>query len=128
MSGVQTVLKEYIKKYVSIDNYIKEQNAKLGEYREKKRALEDNILYTIKTHNLQNIEINLPDGKLQYSEKEIHSPLSIHFLKNALVNYYSEKTSNMVAATRQAEILLEYILNQRETRVESTLKRSNKRT
>jgi hypothetical protein len=127
MSSVQNQLKENIKKYVSIDNYIKEQNAKLAEYREMKRSLEDNILYTIKTYDLKDIEINLPDGKLQYSEKETHSSLSIQFLRNALINYYSEKTKNMVLANQHAEMLLEYILNQRTTKLESTLKRSNKR-
>ena len=127
MSAVQNQLKEYIKKYVSLDNFIKEQNAKLSEYREMKRSVEDNILYTIKAYNLKDIEINLPDGKLQYTEKETHSPLSIQFLKNALINYYSEKTHNMLHANQQAEILLEYILDQREKRIEPTLKRSAKR-
>lgn len=127
MSAVQNQLKEYIKKYVSLDNFIKEQNAKLSEYREMKRSVEDNILYTIKAYNLKDIEINLPDGKLQYTEKETHSPLSIQFLKNALINYYSEKTNNMVQANQQAEVLLEYILDQREKRIEPTLKRSAKR-
>jgi hypothetical protein len=127
MSAVQNQLKEYIKKYVSLDNFIKEQNAKLSEYREMKRSVEDNILYTIKAYNLKDIEINLPDGKLQYTEKEIHSPLSIQFLKNALINYYSEKTHNMVQANQQAEVLLEYILDQREKRIEPALKRSAKR-
>jgi hypothetical protein len=127
MSAVQNQLKEYIKKYVSLDNFIKEQNAKLSEYREMKRSVEDNILYTIKAYNLKDIEINLPDGKLQYTEKETHSPLSIQFLKNALINYYSEKTHNMVQANQQAEVLLEYILDQREKRIEPALKRSAKR-
>lgn len=127
MSAIQNQLKEYIKKYVSLDNFIKEQNAKLSEYREMKRSVEDNILYTIKAYNLKDIEINLPDGKLQYTEKETHSPLSIQFLKNALINYYSEKTNNMVQANQQAEVLLEYILDQREKRIEPTLKRSAKR-
>jgi hypothetical protein len=127
MSAVQNQLKEYIKKYVSLDNFIKEQNAKLSEYREMKRSVEDNILYTIKAYNLKDIEINLPDGKLQYTEKEIHSTLSIQFLKNALINYYSEKTHNMVQANQQAEVLLEYILDQREKRIEPALKRSAKR-
>ena len=127
MSAVQNQLKEYIKKYVSLDNFIKEQNAKLSEYREMKRSVEDNILYTIKAYNLKDIEINLPDGKLQYTEKETHSPLSIQFLKNALINYYSEKTNNMVQANQQAEVLLEYILDQREKRIEPALKRSTKR-
>ena len=127
MSTVENQLKENIKKYISIDNYIKEQNVKLNEYREMKRSLEENIIYTIKTYDLKDIEINLPYGKLQYSEKEMHNSLSIQFLKNALINYYSQKTTNMILANEQAEILLKYILNQRTTKIESTLKRSRKR-
>jgi hypothetical protein len=127
MSTVENQLKENIKKYISIDNYIKEQNVKLNEYRDMKRSLEENILYTIKTHNLKDIEINLPDGKLQYSEKETHNSLSIQFLKGALINYFSQKTNDMILANQNAEILLEYILSQRTTKVESTLKRSRKR-
>ena len=124
MSAFQNQLKENIKKYVSIDNYLKEQNTKLLKYREKKKALESDILYTIKTYSLNDIEINLPDGKLNYVEKETHSPLNIAFLKNALVNYYSENTNNMVAATQNAEKLLDYILKQRETKVDMCLKRT----
>jgi len=127
MSSVENQLKENIKKYISIDNYIKEQNAKLNEYRDMKRSLEENILYTIKTYNLKDIEINLPDGKLQYLEKETHNSLSIQFLKSALINYFSQKTNNMILANQNAEVLLEYILNQRSTKIESTLKRSRKR-
>jgi hypothetical protein len=123
MSSFQNQLREQIKKYVSIDNYLKEQNAKLSKYREKKKALEANILYTIKTYNLNDIEINLPDGKLNCVKKEPHTPLNVSFLKTALVNFYSEKTNNMVAATQNAEQLLDYILKQRETKADMCLKR-----
>jgi hypothetical protein len=57
----------------------------------------------------------------------MHNSLSIQFLKNALINYYSQKTTNMILANEQAEMLLKYILNQRTTKIESTLKRSRKR-
>jgi hypothetical protein len=128
MSSIENQLKENIKKYISIDNYIKEQNTKLLKYREQKRSLEESILYTIKEHDLKDIEINLPDGKLEYSEKETHSSISIQFLRNSIINYYSEKTKNMILANQQAETLLNYILNQRSTKIEPTLKRSRKRT
>jgi hypothetical protein len=127
MSSIENQLKENIKKYISLDNYIKEQNTKLATYREQKRSLEENILYTIKEYDLKDIEINLPDGKLEYLEKETHSSISIQFLRNSIINYYSEKTKNMILANQQAETLLNYILNQRSTKIEPTLKRSRKR-
>ena len=123
-SKVQQELKEYIKKYVSYDNYVKQQNQKLTEIREKKRAIEEHILYTIKTYRLENIQINLPDGELSLSERDQHSALSIGFLKQALLNYFSAGTKNPIEATKKADECLEYILNQRDTKRVSSLKRT----
>jgi len=127
MSQIENELKENIKKYVSVDNYIKQENAKLGEYRTQKKTLEENILYIIKTHNIKNVEISLPDGLLQCVEKETHSPLNVAFLRNAFVSYFSEKTSNMINATQNAEELLDHVLKQRETRRDYGLRRISRK-
>ena len=129
---VQTELREYIKKYVGYDNFLKQQNQKLAEIREKKKTVEEHIVYTIKTYDLKGIEINLPDGNLAYTEKESYSPLSIGFLKQALINYYSSNNvgkcdksgAGGMNAVRKAEEMLEFILSQRDVKKVSTLKRS----
>jgi len=121
---VQYELKEYVKKYVSYDNYLKRQTQKLNEIREKKKSIEEHILYTIKTYRLEEIEINLPDGNLSYSEREQYTPLSISFLKQSLINYYSHGKMNPIEATKKADELLEFILNQRESKKITNLKRS----
>jgi len=126
-SKVETELKEQIKKYVSLDNYIKQEYARLAEYRNQKKTLEHNIMHLIKTHEIPNVEITLPDGYLQCVEKETHSPLNQTFLKNAFVSYFSEKTSNLIKATQEAEELLDFVLKQRETRKESGLRRVSRR-
>jgi hypothetical protein len=126
-SKVENELKDQIKKYVSVDNYIKQEYARLAEYRTQKKTLENNILHLIKTHDIPNVEINLPDGSLQCIEKETHSALNQTFLKNAFVAYFSEKTNNMIKATQEAEELLDFVLKQRETRKESGLRRVSRR-
>ena len=127
MSQIENDLKENIKKYVSVDNYIKQENARLAEYRSQKKTLEENILYMIKTHNIKNMEVSLPDGLLQCVEKETHSPLNVAFLRNAFVNYFSEKTTNMIKATQNAEELLDYVMKQRETRRDYGLRRISRK-
>ena len=121
---IQQELKEYIKKYVSYDNYLKEQNHKLAEIRERKKGIEEHILYTIKNYRLEGIQINLPDGELSYAERDQHTSLSIGFLKQALNNYYSNGRLNPIEATKKADEVLEYILGQRETKKVSSLKRT----
>lgn len=134
-TNIQSELREYIKKYVSYDNFLKQQNQKLAEIREKKKSAEEHILYTIKTYNLEDIEINLPDGNLAYNERDSYSPLSISFLKQALINYYSSNPKHQkdnsqaigIEAVRKAEEMLDYILSQREVKKVSGLKRSFRR-
>lgn len=125
-NNFQKELRDAIKQYVSLDNYIKIQNAKLSEYRQKKKSIEDHILYTIRTYNLENIEINLPDGQLKYDERQTHSGITLPFLKTALYNYFSnvEKGNTPLDAQKKAENCFQFVMDQRETRIVPNLKRN----
>lgn len=118
--------KTNISKYVYYDNYIREYKKKIDPIKNKRKQLHDNILFTIKTNNIPEINIKLPDGKLGYSEKEIIAPLSSNYIKTMITNYFIENIndpSQIGAAKEAAEHLINYILNERPVKKTLTLKR-----
>jgi hypothetical protein len=119
-------LKNNLVKYIKIDNNIRLLNNDLSRYREEKKSLEDTILYILRENNLQNIEIKIPDGIIQYVEKDTTSPLSVIYIKNTLMNYFTEQTNDINTATKKTNHLLKYILDNRQTKKTHSLKRSKR--
>jgi hypothetical protein len=118
--------KNNISKYVYYDNYIREYKKKIDPIKNKKKQLEDNILFTIKTNNIPEINIKLPDGKLGYIEKEVRAPLSSVYIKTMITNYFMENIndpSKIASAKEAAEHLINYILEERPIKKTLTLKR-----
>jgi hypothetical protein len=119
-------LKDNISKYVYYDNYIREYKKKIDPIKNKRKQLMDNIIYTIKTNNIPEINVKLPDGKLGYTEKEIIAPLNSVYIKTMITNYFMENIndpSQISAAQDTAEHLIDYILKGRPVKKTLTLKR-----
>ena len=119
-------LKNNISKYVYYDNYIREYKKKIDPIKNKRKQLLDNILYTIKTNNIPELNVRLPDGKLGYTEKEIIAPLNSVYIKTMITNYFMENMNDpkqISAAQETAEHLINYILNGRPVKKTTTLKR-----
>jgi len=117
-------LKENIRNYVSLDDYIRRQNEKLAEYRSQKKYLEEKIMDEIRTKRLENININLPTGSLQFVQRENAAPINIGFLGETLSAYFSREISNPMDAERKAQHCLEFILANRQKRPSQYLKRN----
>jgi hypothetical protein len=119
-------LKDNISKYVYYDNYIREYKKKIDPIKNKRKQLMDNIIYTIKTNNIPELNVKLPDGKLGYTEKEIIAPLNNVYIKTMITNYFMENIndpSQISAAQDTAEHLIDYILKGRPVKKTLTLKR-----
>jgi len=118
-------LKNNLIKYIKVDNNIRLLSNELTKIREEKKSLEDSILYLLKENNMQNVQIKIPDGVIQYVEKETRSPLSVIYIKNTLMNYFSNETNDINLATKKTNHLIKYLLESRQTKKTSFLKRTN---
>ena len=119
-------LKNNLIKYVKVDNNIRTLSNELSKMREEKKSIEDSILYVLRENNMQNIEIKIPDGIIQYNEKDTTSPMSVIFIKNTLMNYFTEQGNDINMATKKTNDLLKYILEHRQTKKNYSLKRSKR--
>lgn len=119
-------LKNNLVKYIKVDNNIRLLSNELSKIREEKKSLEDTILYVLRENNMQNIEIKIPDGVIQYVEKDTTSPISVFYIKNTLMNYFTEQDNDITIATKKTNHLLKYILEHRQTKKSYSLKRSKR--
>ena len=102
-------LKNNLVKYIKIDNNIRSLNNEISKLRQEKNSLEDNILYVLRENNMQNIEIKIPDGIIQYVEKDTTSAISVIYIKNTLMNYFTEQHNDINIATKKTNHLLKYL-------------------
>lgn len=119
-------LKNNLVKYIKVDNNIRLLSSELSKIREEKKSLEDSILYMLRENNMQNIEIKIPDGVIQYVEKDTTSPISVFYIKNTLMNYFTEQDNDITIATKKTNHLLKYILEHRQSKKSYSLKRSKR--
>ena len=117
-------LKNNLVIYIKIDNNIRSLNNEISKLRQEKNSLEDSILYVLRENNMQNIEIKIPDGIIQYVEKDTTSAISVIYIKNTLMNYFTEQHNDLSIATKKTNDLLKYILDHRQTKKSYSLKRS----
>jgi len=107
---------ESIKSWVQIDNQVKMLQEKVKELRDKKNDMEFQIYNYAEDNNLQNAVIEISDGKLKFSETKTTSPLSLKYVEKCLHEIVSDE--NVVKQ------IMNYIKEHRETKVESSIKRT----
>jgi len=86
----------------------------------------DDILFTVKTNNIPELNVKLPDGTLGYIEKDVIAPLNNQYIKTMITTYFMENTkdpSKITAAQETAQNLIDYILESRPVKKTTTLKR-----
>ena len=104
-----------IKKWVEIDNEIKEHNAALKELRMERGALSDEIMEIATEQNLTNKTIMISDGKLKFQTSNHKAPLTLKFVRKCLL----EK----IESEKNVDILMDFINDQREVRQAQDIKR-----
>lgn len=117
-------LKEDIRNYVSLDDYLRRQNDKLKEYKDRKKYYEERIISTIGNRGIQDININLPGGSLQFVNRENNAPINIGYLTQILSQYFARDIIDPAEAERKAQHCLDFILTNREKRQSQYLKRN----
>ena len=104
-----------IQQWVLLDNQIKIYNEKLKELRDKRDNIEEKLSDHAKNNNLTNSIIKTSDGRLKFANTKITSPLTFKYLEKTL--------GEIIKNTDQVNAILNYIKNNRESKVVLELKR-----
>lgn len=106
---------ENIKKWVLLDNQIKQINDKTKELKEQKDSIETNILTYVENNNLNNATARITGGSLKFIETKQTAPISIKFLQQCL--------SECISNPSQVEQIMNYIKTKREIKYNKNIKR-----
>ena len=68
---------ENIKKWVALDNQMKNLADQTKKLREDKNTAEEMILSYVETQGLKNATVNITNGKLRFTETKQTSPLTL---------------------------------------------------
>jgi|TARA_B100000242_G_C42930844_1_gene431730 hypothetical protein len=105
-------LVENIKKWVKIDNEIKELKRLQNERKEAQKELSENLMKTMKENDIDMFD--LKQGSLHYKQNKIKKPITKKMLQDVLLKYYNNDLA-------KATDINEFILNNREETVKETL-------
>ncbi len=106
---------ENIKKWIKIDNEIKQLSSELNKRKKIKKELNTTLIEVMKRNEIENIDTK--DGtSIMYSSKTIKKPITKKNLSDILAKFYKEDR-------KKAEEVNNFILNNRETVIKETLER-----
>lgn len=87
----KTQFESSIQKWVTLDNQIRNINDKAKQLRDEKNHLEETILQHVETNKLNNVVVNISDGKLKFLNSKQTTPLSLSFVEECLGKCISNK-------------------------------------
>lgn len=106
------VLAEQIKKWVKIDNEIKQLKKEENSRKKIQKEISVQLIETMRENEID--EFNLKNGKLVYSKHNVKKPITKRNLVTILAKYFDDAT--------QANLLTEYIDDNREVSEKETIK------
>lgn len=116
---MNATFEQKIQSWVSIDNQLKLLNEKVQELRDKRNDLSENITKYAQTNNLQNVTIQISDGKLKFANTRVAAPLTFKYLEKSL--------GEVIKNESQVKQIVEYVKEHRDSKIVPEIKRlSNK--
>lgn len=114
-----------VQKWVAIDNKMEIKKAKLKEYVDEKKVLEDDIISYVQENDKTNVQINTSDGHIDFHEVRTPQSLSAKYIKDTLKRFFEERIDDPDKARRvvDAEWIMEYLLEHREAKLKTTMRR-----
>jgi len=79
-----------IRKWIQIDNQIKERTLSIKQLRIEREQHNENILEYIAENNLDNATIKIGDGKLRFIDSKYPQALTYKFICEALCEYFQD--------------------------------------
>lgn len=108
-------LESKIKRWVELDNKIKESAEEVRDIRTEKAVINDEILEIIEEKQLEKATVNISDGKLRFVAAKHTAPLSLAYVEKCL--------SELITNGKQVEQIMSYIKKNRETKTTMEIKR-----
>ena len=103
-----------IKEWIKMDTEIAQLKAEIKERTNKKKALTEGLVTTMKNNEIDCFDIN--GGALIYKKSKVKKPINGKMLLFALQNYYKNDP-------KIAEDLTQHILDSRKEQIKETIKR-----
>jgi uncharacterized coiled-coil DUF342 family protein len=111
----KTELSDNIKKWVHLDNQLKEINEQVKQLREQKNELEKEITNYTSSNNLSNSIIQIPGGRLKITNKRTPEPLTFKYLETSL--------GSIIKNEDQVVAIVNHIREKREIKTVPEIKR-----
>ena len=108
-------LESKIKRWVELDNKIKESTEEVRDVRTEKAVINDEILEIIEEKQLGKATVNITDGKLKFISAKHTAPLTLTYIEKCL--------SELITNGKQVEQIMTYIKKNRETKTTMEIKR-----
>ena len=107
------------------DNYIKQGEKEIREYRKKRSKLESDIIDYIVNNKINKSDIKIGNSKLRYHENKTKCSFNKTFIKKNLEEYFLEKHSNLgkEKCENLANDIYTYLENSRTFKIKLGLKR-----
>lgn len=104
-----------IKRWVELDNKIKESADEVRDIRTEKAVINDEILEIIEEKQLEKATVNISDGKLRFVAAKHTAPLTLAYIEKCL--------SELITNGKQVEQIMTYIKKNRESKTTMEIKR-----
>ncbi len=108
-------LESKIKRWVELDNKIKENTEEVRDIRTEKAVINDEILEIIEEKQLGKATVNITDGKLRFVTAKHTAPLTLTYIEKCL--------GELITNAKQVEQIMTYIKKNRETKTTTEIKR-----
>ena len=108
-------LESKIKRWVELDNKIKESSEEVRDIRTEKSIINDEILEIVEEKQLGKATVNISDGKLRFVAAKHTTPLTLTYVEKCL--------GELITNTKQVEQIMTYIKKNRETKTTTEIKR-----
>ena len=108
-------LETKIKRWVELDNKIKETSEEVRDIRTEKSVINDEIIGIVESKKLEKATVNISDGKLKFVAAKHTSPLTLTYIEKCL--------TELITNGKQVEQIMAYIKKNRETKTTMEIKR-----
>jgi hypothetical protein len=108
-------LETKIKRWVELDNKIKESAEEIRDIRTEKAIINEEILDIVEEKQLGKATVNISDGKLRFVAAKHTTPLTLTYIEKCL--------GELITNAKQVEQIMTYIKKNRETKITTEIKR-----
>jgi hypothetical protein len=104
-----------IKKWVLLDNRLKQMTSEMKTIRDEKNTINQNVLNYVETNNLNDAIIKISDGQLKFGTCKSSQPLTFKYIEECLNDIIDDKDN--------VDLIINHIKNKRNVKSFMDIKR-----